>query len=907
MPNGQQQDPVTTVPGLSQLGQAYKNTTDYLKEVMPGGIGGVLPKISKNVNRLFDYTDTIKNIQQNATVKPAGGEELTQTLKAGGQTLARKAKAAFNITEPSKADWDKAIITDKQRTEGENRQLGAQGNPLQASGFEARSQAIGGFMQALENTPEYQQLAPKDRVAFRNRYVYDRYVVPTYQEAGMTPISRKEWLMNSRYDAALKGSQDVIGGAVKGTQKIALAGAKFEQADWALLHGMKDYFSGDTAFDFAASMKKGDYEASHGVWGKAVNSLQAGLNDTNFFINSRPRDSLLSSAAVWGGEQLAQLPIYMAVGAGTGAVAEGLGLDIAAKGGGGLTGMLSASSIGKFAGRRLMAAADGYLSSRAVGDTNKEAIEGGVGFAVLGAAGEGLKAGWKTAIKKFSGEVIAMGGQPFGEKLTESAIAELNGKVATIKLNKRAAEDPINHISHEAEKKAINDISRFKYGKQFKDLSKAEQQEVAAARVRFYHEAATELPVHVPDLMKNEAENEIQQQVQQSQMFGKYAGELKQAGVDVAQVVADGRINTAAAQTGLHNPEAAAARVAEVESAAASEAEKPVEKAVEKPEETYYEKRHREFVEGKARKQAAIEEYERARKAGGQVAPETSAMSRDEYNEQLHQEYLDQKARKEKAIRDYDISRRSPEEPPPSKPEETPTESTPTPKEASPTPAEASTNGHHAEDYEPSEGEGVSVGADEYITPQEYDNHIDDVRAFYRNKSERLDSKGRIIGARDQRTVGQRMRAKNRAEFVELLRDIDKDFVPFENDVHRMYWHKALFAKDMTPSMRAKLTRQIKAAAREEGQAEDAKTIMQRAIRAVRHGRDLIETGKIKKGGAFWNSTRLSGWTTKWMRQLRKERKDMPVKKVRRIVKGHKGAQQTLDGIENFLEDQGLE
>src|SRR6202012_3496181 len=121
----------------------------------------------------------------------------------------------------------------------------------------------------------------------------------------------------------------IVAGAVHSAQEITLFGAKVTKAAFRQMYGLQEYFKAPTGpdgvVDQDAIWAKAQERADASIAGKFQKNMQQGLNQTNFWLQTHPRDSRLGSAANWTGEQLVQLPLYEALGAMS--AAEGVGLS----------------------------------------------------------------------------------------------------------------------------------------------------------------------------------------------------------------------------------------------------------------------------------------------------------------------------------------------------------------------------------------------------------------------------------------------------------------------------------------------------------------------------------------------------------------------------------------------------
>ena len=297
-------------------------------------------------------------------------------------------------------------------------------NPFMLESFEDRSKAIGGKLERLQKDPKYQALDASGKVAVRAR-IYDLYVAPVFKEAKIAPPDKKEWLQSTVTSSSpfFNYSHDMVTGAVGGGLQLAQQGAKFFKNYMRVTYGLQDYFNGKTTdiwHDKAAADK-----AEKGIFKKLENSLQDGINQTNFFLNSRPRDNFLSHASSWSGEMVAQLPLYEALESTkiSQTVTKGI------TGANSLTKTLAATKSGQFVANRLTNAIDGATQSYALTGDKKEIAPGAAGFALFGGTMEIGASVYKTFISR----VMAMGGKPLAEELVDSAAAELNNEGHGIK------------------------------------------------------------------------------------------------------------------------------------------------------------------------------------------------------------------------------------------------------------------------------------------------------------------------------------------------------------------------------------------------------------------------------------------------------------------------------------------
>ena len=447
-------------------------------------------------------------------------------------------------------------------------------NPLVLRTFKEQGAAIESKLIRLDNDARYQKMTPQERVATRAK-IYNTYVVPSFKQNNVPVPDIKTWLAGTKSEHIKNlnpGDQfrnkgiDTLAQAVGGMEKSAfgmtVAGLKVENRALMSVFGLQEYFKGTPNEEIRA---KAEQRANKSFIGKAVAGAQDGLNSTNFWLQTHPRDSMLAGAAGWTGEQVIQLPLYEAVG---GLIAVGGATKVGAA----LTPKLMATPVGKFVAKRLTQAAEGFFGSLAAGDTKSEAGKTAAGFAILGGyaeiAGEAIKgirgvytAASDATIKTLTANTIAMGGKPLAEELTHSVMGEFAQYGSPEKqaelfrgFEKRKVEDPVLHTMHDAEAKVLNDLAKRHYGQSITSLPPKYQARVVMRRLELMHEAATELPARVPDLNHAEVEHEWEAQVKENPGLGKSAQMLKeQFGIDITKVVSDNQVNDIKEQTGIKN------------------------------------------------------------------------------------------------------------------------------------------------------------------------------------------------------------------------------------------------------------------------------------------------------------------------------------------------------------------
>lgn len=526
-------------------------------------------------------------------------------------------------------------------------------DPLSLKSFEERGAAITGKLQRLVQDPRYQKLSPAERVYMRAQ-IYKQYVLPSFKEAGYQVPDMKTWLHGTKYehvknmnpaDYMVPTDVDMINRFAAGARRtaagIALFGLNLTKSSLKDMYQMGGWFFDRDASD-EQIVHNATVAANHSLVNKAIKSVHDTQNQTNFWLQTHPRDTFLASAAQWTGEQIIQLPLYEALGGAIGAAAKGrIALGTAegpAKSGvEALSKRLLTTGVGRFVAKRLRDASLGFTGSLTSGDKPSEAVGNAAGFAVMGWASDAL-------IKGFSAKLAAMGGKPLVEMVTESAHAEAIGKghgiinvpdigikdVGDVEVGNyqhmlgdvavapsiggpnrghfvyegevhpytnaqqqqevyntlanrakaiRKTEDPIVNDLHDAEVMALESLSQRHYGMAVKDLPPEFQAKLLQRRAELLNESMAELPAHVPELNKLEHEHSWEQQLQTNPDLAKSAADFeKETGIKLTDVVNENQINDIKEQTGIKNSTDAAAKVSKTKTA--------VDKTVKKSKDT---------------------------------------------------------------------------------------------------------------------------------------------------------------------------------------------------------------------------------------------------------------------------------------------------------------------------------
>jgi hypothetical protein len=315
------------------------------------------------------------------------------------------------------------------------------------------------------------------------------------------------------------------------------------------------------------------------------------FDDANFWLQTHPNQALSDKIGSLTGETIVQLPLYDAIDKGL----------IALKAGSKLTEVLESTSVGKFIGSRLTEAASGYLGSILQNGTPKENVEAALTFMGFGTALEGsgkvLTAGSSMLAKKFTANVLSIGGRPFQDAITDQAIQEME-HVANHPidehlpklLNQIRDEDPVKFDLTNAEKGILNSISLIHFGKIYNELGESAKTAVRMARANQVKEAIVEAPIHLPDIAQANTENELAEQRKQNPQLDQTINYLEQKyGGKVSSELVDAEATDIKEQTGISNSQAATDKVGKQIETTQKENEEALSKAAEAEPKQYAE------------------------------------------------------------------------------------------------------------------------------------------------------------------------------------------------------------------------------------------------------------------------------------------------------------------------------
>jgi len=505
--------------------------------------------------------------------------------------------------------------------------------------FADRGAAISSRLEKIKADPKYQALPDGKKTEVRSK-LYDQLVPASYAGFKLPVPDKNTWVAASgridtaggtklsdtyKQDKAANFNADANVGIAKGLDSIYMFGLKLGNNVARTMFGMEEYFThrGDTPLQMSQRFNnQGQMKAYH----QKMQAQQEKLQNYDYWLQTHPRDTKVGKLADDYGELVATLPVFEGI-----STARTLGMVGKAIP---LTEKLAASPVGKFAAKRLINAADGYLATLTTsGGSQKEAVAGAAGFAigapVLEGAAKGLGAGIEKVasaplIKKYTAEVMAMGGKPFVKDIAQSAWQEMSplawwlehGKEWGVKSTNAAidgtklgpnlmmfpeaegkgwfvhdekvyrytskdnqqglfdrltkdasatrdAKDPVLGKLHNAEKATFNSISMAKFGKPMEGLTTDQRIEAMGIRAKQIEEAANEAPAHLPDDVQGERENQIKAaRAANPELDAKFTAREKKYGANFAATQAASDVNAVSVDTGIKNSKGALRRVA---------------------------------------------------------------------------------------------------------------------------------------------------------------------------------------------------------------------------------------------------------------------------------------------------------------------------------------------------------
>jgi len=507
--------------------------------------------------------------------------------------------------------------------------------------FADRGTAIAKRLEAVKSDPKYAALKPEVQAKVRAD-IYDKYVPKSYSGFHLPVPNKDTWVgatgrgtairdyniqhvarvqkLSESYNTDLRDQmgKDLVVGATKAWDGIALFGAKVTNKAFSAMHDIDDNFSHNNDGLLAKHIQHVDKVIQRSI-GNYVDAQHAKIQSDDFWLQTHPRDTMVGKLASDAGELIATLPLYEAVGS--------VGAGSKLLKGANLTEKLAVSKTGQFVAKRLTSASDMFLSSLVEsGGSTKTAAEGAAGAVVaetaLGAAGKVVKVASAPLIKKWTANTIAMGGKPFAQDVVQSAYHEMveepwfmkKGDIKDIVIGgqhelthgiivhptteeaghfttrdgqvfkygnrrqqqlgynelvkraeiQRAESNPVMHKLHEAEKASLDSISLAKFKMPLHMLEDKQKLDVLGERWLQINQAAQEAPVHLPDLQKHEVEQSIAEQKATNPMFAQTAKMLEGLGVKIGDAVTDNSLTQIAKETGISNQNGAAKKLGKV-------------------------------------------------------------------------------------------------------------------------------------------------------------------------------------------------------------------------------------------------------------------------------------------------------------------------------------------------------
>lgn len=507
-------------------------------------------------------------------------------------------------------------------------------NPLSLGSWEEAGTAVDGKVKRLHENETFKKLdsARQEKVLGR---LYDMYVPSSYQKFGKNAPDKAQWVsgVQREYSTGYVKEQlgDLVHGFRQAANNISLYGSQITKQNFLHSYGLGSIFGVPVigTWDLTRNTDKAAADATDSVFNKWARSAQNNIHEEDYYFASNPRSGFWGGAGKWTGEQLAMLPIYAELGGIGGAVGKGLLAET------GLTDTLAGTTGGKAIVHAVRGGFFGLMGSmiehgRAV--PTKEDVKKGLEYSAGEVAGgwlfekagewfnavKGYKAGQllkvanDAAIKQWSAEQLAQGGDPLVQATTHAASEELRASVepsstgveappraegpqaptpttavSTTRMDPetRATRDPVTHALIEGDKAVLQSISVREFGRPFELLKRAEQERVVTMRLQKMEETKFEMPARKPELNKQEVAKDIAEQTKASPTLSKRAQQYKEMfGEDISEAVSEHQSETNAKQSGIKNADAAAQKIAPNKSVSERLGPKPPKEEVVTPE-----------------------------------------------------------------------------------------------------------------------------------------------------------------------------------------------------------------------------------------------------------------------------------------------------------------------------------
>lgn len=472
--------------------------------------------------------------------------------------------------------------------------------------------------------PKFEGLKPEQQEKILSHY-YDKYVVPGYQLGGLKAPDKDLWIrsvpeLSKKKDLTkdylfpstnTKQMMDTLAGASteggKVANTISYGGVTLSKAAAHSLLGLSHFFGigEDVAQDLSNATDKMVTLAD-----RRIDSVSHdALDKDNFWLQSHPSKKWTDHVDSFVGENLLTLPFYEAIGAGR-VFSVNAASEILPQTGkiANMTKWLATSKSGQFVAKRLGEGSDALIGSMLQGASPSESLGNMAAFMGFGSALDSPKlvaSASRMLIKKFSGQTLAMGGQPLVEAISNQAAKELkdftighfhdgseirlvpeSGESGYIMMGDQKLEyktkdqqqtlvskvlslhreiDPVRSSLMNGEKLILSQMAHDQHGVPWQKLTESQQKDILAERNSLSAEASNELPLHNPDLAKAHIDSQLQQDVEENPKLGERIQEIQKAsGLDTSSVLQGTEKEQIEAQTGIQNSQASAKKTAKI-------------------------------------------------------------------------------------------------------------------------------------------------------------------------------------------------------------------------------------------------------------------------------------------------------------------------------------------------------
>lgn len=361
------------------------------------------------------------------------------------------------------------------------------------------------------------------------------------------------------------------------------------------LFGLNNLFKGQTTKREEAQAKQNLNKLAEDTFDKVSNGM---FDTTSFWMQTHPSRHWTDSLASGVGEQVAQLPLYAAIGTARGIATAASGLERL-----NLTQQLLAKPVGKFVANRIGEAVDGYFGA-VLQNKSSEATSNALSFAAFGGLGAGLAIPSRLLMKQVVAKFASVGGHPFINALSDIAKHELdNGIIGYTPKNEPIAirptdlkagtgyvqvgnetmpytsqqhlqeiinrvqkyeltNDPVRTKAVQAEKLTLSTLAHERFGKLYSNLSPKERAAVDAEHDQLVGEAINEAAIHNPDIAKEHIENDIREDQKRNPALAEYDAAVEKAsGFKISDKVHETEQEKIKAETGIRQSQGVANKI----------------------------------------------------------------------------------------------------------------------------------------------------------------------------------------------------------------------------------------------------------------------------------------------------------------------------------------------------------